>query len=642
MSYNISEMMRARMRLAMATLAILCMGEPREPVSGAGREYRGWPAYGGGPEQIRYSSLSQINRSNVRRLEVAWTYDAGESGGLQANPIVLDGVLYTTTPKHKVVALDAATGTVRWTFNSGIEGRGPNRGVTYWSRGNERRVFTAQGPYVYALDSRTGQPIAQFGRDGRIDLREGLGRDAATESIALTTPGVIYSDTLIVGGRVSEGLPAIPGHIRAYDVRSGELRWTFHTIPHPGEFGYDTWPEDAWTSSGGANNWAGMAIDERRGIVYVPTGSASADFYGANRHGDNLFANSLIALNAKTGRRIWHFQGVRHDVWDRDFPSPPSLVTVTRKGRRVDAVAQTSKQGFLFLFDRTNGSPLFPIEYRKVPASTVDGERVADTQPLPTRPEPFARQVLTEEMLTTRTPEQHHAAVETFRSFRNEGQFLPFAVGSQTVIFPGFDGGAEWGGSAFDPESGLLYVNSNEMAWTGGLAPNEPGAATTLKYRFTGYRKFLDRDGYPAIAPPWGTLNAINLNTGEYAWKVPLGEYPDLAAQGMKNTGSENYGGPIVTAGGLVFIGATDFDRKFRAFDKATGELLWEAALPFSGNGTPCTYEVAGRQFVVVPAGGGKAPGQSAAVNASKSGGVYVAFALRKGGGSTDRRPTWR
>jgi quinoprotein glucose dehydrogenase len=696
-------------------VAILCLCLPLAYVlhaqqsAASARRYRGWPAYGGGTEQIRYSSLNQITRKNVRQLDVAWTYDSGETGGLQTNPIVVGGVLYTTTPRHRVVALGAGTGAPRWTFDSTLPGRGPNRGVMYWSDGKEQRIFTAQTHYVYALDARTGKPVPGFGRDGRIDLREHLGRDAAAQSIQLTSPGVVFRDLIIVGGRVSEGLPAAPGDVRAYDARTGALRWTFHTIPHPGEFGHDTWPADAWTYSGGANNWAGMALDEQRGIVYVPTGSASADFYGANRAGDNLFANALLALDAATGRRLWHFQAVRHDTWDRDFPAPPSLVTVTQGGKRIDAVAQTSKHGYVFLFDRVTGRPLFPIEYRSFPPSPVDGERSADTQPLPTKPAPFARQTLTEDLLTTRTPEAHAAALATLRTFRNGGAFFPFVVGQDTVIFPGFDGGAEWGGSAFDPATGLLYVNANEMAWTGGLARNvsgtsaratylrecahchrddlvgappqiptlagigerrtaaemttiirqgtgrmpghptlsaetvaavieylrtgksaetkePPTGAASLKYRFTGYKKFVDAEGYPAIAPPWGTLNAIDLNTGEYAWTVPLGEYPELAAKGIKDTGSENYGGPVVTAGGLVFIGATNFDRKFRAFDKSTGELLWEAALPFSGNGTPSTYEVNGRQFIVVPAGGGKARGQLGAP--AESGGIYVAFAL--------------
>jgi len=697
------------------TLVLVCLAAAVAAAApDAARDGRDWPSYGGGADQIRYSGLAQINRSNVRQLAVAWTFDSGEPGGLQTNPIVVNGVLYTTTPKHKVIALDASTGALLWKFDSGIDGRGPNRGVTYWARGADARVFTGQGPYLYAVNAGTGRAIPTFGRDGRIDLREDLGRDPAAQSIALTTPGVVYKDLLIVGGRVSESLPASPGDIRAYDARTGALRWTFHTIPRPGELGYDTWPKDAWTYTGGANNWAGMAVDEARGIVYAPTGSAAADFYGANRAGDDLFANTLLALTAETGARIWQFQGVHHDIWDRDFPAPPSLVTLTRNGRRIDAVAQATKHGWLFLFDRVTGRPLFPIEDRRVPESSVDDERTAATQPMPTRPAPFARQRLTEDLLTTRTPEAHRAALAAFSMFRSDGQFVPLSVGAQTVVFPGFDGGAEWGGAAFDPDTGVLYLNANEMAWTGGLAPSEGGGGgrqiylrqcatchrddrtgappqipslvdvgerrsaeelsavirngggrmpgfpaippdafgalleymrtgrdesaaraelspTDLKYRFTGYRKFLDGDGYPAVAPPWGTLNAIDLNTGEYLWKIPLGEYPELARQGLKNTGSENYGGPIVTAGGLVFIAATNFDRKFRAFDKTTGELLWEDVLPLSGNATPSTYEVGGRQFVVVPAGGGRdrpQPGRTGPPAAAVSGGVYVAYAL--------------
>jgi quinoprotein glucose dehydrogenase len=665
-----------------------------------------WRVYGG-PGQTRYSPLNHITRSNVRNLQVAWTFDSGEQGGLQTSPIVVNGVLYALTPTHKVVALDAATGARRWIFDSGIVGRGPNRGVMYWTDGARGRIFTGQDTYIYALDALTGKPIAEFGANGRIDLRDGLGRDPDAQSVLLTTPGVIYQDLMIVGGRVSENLPASPGDIRAYDVRTGAVKWTFHTIPHPGEQGYETWPRDAWTYTGGANSWSGMAVDERRGIVFAPTGSAASDFYGANRHGDNLYANSLIALDARTGRRLWHFQGVHHDMWDRDFPSPPSLVTVRRGRQTTDAVAVATKHGQVFVFDRATGKSLFPLKSRAYPASDVAGEQASATQVLPEKPAPFARQLLTESMLTTRTADAHRAAVDAFRGLRSEGQFIPFSVGRETVVLPGFDGGAEWGGSAFDPASGNLYVNANEMAWLARLAPNETGtggrdiylrecavchrddlkgappeipsltgvagrrqlgAITTLirqgagrmpsfpglsgdavsavveylrtgesvnagetakspiamKYRFTGFKKFLDADGYPAIAPPWGTLNAINLNTGDYAWKVPLGEYPELAAGGMKNTGSENYGGPIVTAGGLVFIGASNFDRKFRAFDSRTGELLWETMLPYSGNATPITYEAGGRQFVVIAAGGGRnRPGTP-----QISGGTYVAFAL--------------
>jgi quinoprotein glucose dehydrogenase len=675
------------------------------------REQRDWPVFGGPAENNHYSPLVQINRTNVKQLTVAWSFDSHEEGGLQTSPIVADGILYGITPTEKIFALDAATGKLSWKFDAGIKGTQPDRGLAYWEDRNakgkvkDKRILVGVMNFVYALNAVTGRPVVRFGNHGRIDLRENLDRlPVASQSVYLTSPGIVYKDLLIVGGRNPETHPAPPGYVRAFDVRTGKLRWSFHTIPRPGEFGYETWPRDAWKTSGAANNWAGMALDPKRGIVYVPTGSAVSDFYGGDRVGDDLFANCLIALNAQTGERIWHFQGVHHDIWDRDFPSAPVLLTVKRDGKDVDAVAQTTKQGFVYLFDRADGTPLFPIEYHKYPASTVDGEVAATEQPLPTLPAPYARQLLAEDLLTNRTPEVHQWALEKFRKFRSEGQFIPLSVGTDTVIFPGYDGGAEWGGPAVDPETGIIYVNANDVAWTGALAPNTgensaqgiyltqcgvchgekmmgsppaipslagvgdrlasqqiastirdgkgrmPGfpnlsddqmfalvtyltsgeskeltsgepPPVSLKYRFTGYHKFLDPEGYPAVLPPWGTLNAINLNTGAYAWKIPLGEYPDLAAKGQNNTGTENYGGPIVTAGGLVFIGATNFDKKFRAFDKSTGELLWETKLPFAGNATPVTYEVNGHQFVVIAAGGGKDP-------KSSSGGVYVAFAL--------------
>jgi quinoprotein glucose dehydrogenase len=672
------------------------------------RPYFDWGIYGGNSENTHYSPLTQINKSNVKRLEVVWSYDTEETGGLQTSPIEVNGVLYGISPSQKIFALDAATGKLKWKFDSGIVGTQANRGLALWSSpdSKDRRIIVGVMNFVYELDVGTGQPIVSFGDRGRIDLRENLGRDPETGFIALTSPAVVYKDLFIVGGRESETLPALPGDIRAYDVRTGKLRWSFHTIPHPGEFGYETWSKDAWQKSGAANNWTGMTVDQKTGILYVPTGSAAFDFYGGDRLGDDLFADCELALNAETGERIWHFQGVRHDLWDRDFPSPPTLVTVTHNAKAIKAVAQTTKQGFVYLFDRANGTPLFPVEYHKYPPSKLHGEVAAKKQPLPTKPAPYARQRLTKDMLTSRTPEAHQWVLEQFRTFRSEGQFVPLSTGKNTIIFPGFDGGAEWGGPAFDPDSGILYVNSNEMAWAVELAENTgdqlsgrgiyqsqctichrddlkgspplfpsllgvrdrltqeqirdriqkgvgrmPGfpnltadevnalvqymsegenkelssgqrAPPLMRYRFSGYTRFHDPEGYPAIAPPWGTLNAINLNTGEYAWKVPLGEYPELAAKGMTNTGSENYGGPIVTAGGLLFIGATNYDKKFRAFDKSTGELLWKTTLPFSGNATPITYEINGRQYVVIAAGGGKDL-------KSPSGGVYVAFALK-------------
>lgn len=693
-------------------MAMLNLFAPRNVHAQAGSG-KDWPIYNGGPDSIHYSSLKQINRDNVHNLKLAWTFDTGDAypgSELQCNPIVVDGVLYATTPKVNVIALDGATGKLLWRFDPHkgrkVLGKMRNRGITYWSGGKDKRIFVAVRQYLYCLDARTGKLDSAFGASGRIDLRENL-RPGEKEMVSITTPGIIYKDLLIIGSITSETLPTAPGDIRAYEVRTGKLRWTFHTIPRPGEFGYETWPKEAWKHSGSANNWMGMALDIKRGLVFVPTGSAAYDFYGADRIGDNLFANCLIALRADTGKRIWHFQTVRHDIWDRDLPAPPSLVTLNRDGRRVDAVSQSTKSGFIYLFDRETGKPLFPVEYRKYPASDIEGEATADTQPLPLKPEPFARQHLTAGMLTSRTPEAHSAVLERFQKLRSGGQFVP---GSRegTVIFPGYDGAAEWGGTAFDPETGLLYVNSNEMAWIltivdapprsnrvsgkeiyakecaschgadlKGAPPEFPSlvrvderytedeiiqllfqgsgrmpsygrlgyagvkavadyiargeenkvaaslsSITDMKYMSDGYKKFLDPQGYPAIQPPWGTLNAINLNTGEYAWKIPLGEYPELAAQGMTNTGSENYGGPVVTAGGLLLIGATCYDKKFRALDKATGKLLWETTLPAAGNATPATYEIDGRQFIVIAAGGGKSK--------DPSGGSYVAFALPK------------
>jgi len=668
---------------------------------------RDWPDYGGDPEGTRYSPLTQINRSNVGQLQVVWQFDPGAAlanGRFQAQPIVVNGILYSVAPVSSVVALDGTTGKLKWSWNAGE--RTSVRGITYWTDGKKQRLLAAFGRYIYAIDAISGKPFPRFGRRGRIDLHYDLDRDPKQQSVSLTTPGVIYKDLYIVGGRTPESLPASYGDIRAYDVRTGKLRWTFHTIPRPGEYGYETWPKNAWTYTGAANNWAGMTVDMKRGIVYVPTGSAAADFYGANRVGDDLFANTLLALDAATGKRIWHFQGVKHDIWDRDFPSPPTLVTVRRDGRTVDAVAQTTKQGFVYVFDRANGTPLFPIEYRRVPPSTVEGEVAAQTQPFSLKPAPFSRQLLTEDMLTTRTPQAHQWALEQFKTLRSEGLFVPFMVGKETVLFPGFDGGAEWGGSAADPNTGVLYVNANDIAWTSSMRRTQPAATlgrqtyisqcaachgenmsggsgfpslvdiatrrshaqiaetirngsgrmpgfsalppetldqliryvtsgeakeamrgapatTDMKYNFTGYHRWYDPDGYPAVAPPWGTLNAIDLNSGEYVWKIPLGEYPELAEQGLKDTGTENYGGPIVTAGGLVFIGATNFDRKLRAFDKDTGKLLWEGAMVNSGNATPITYEVNGKQFVVIGAFGGYA-----GARAAPSGGAFVAFAL--------------
>lgn len=716
-------------KLKSSSVAVFCLGvflascsdkEPAgdEPAASKPAAFAAsdWPAYGGQNDGNRYSTLEQINRDNVAELTPAWQFDMDNPEAPQTQPIVVDGVMYGFTPTLEVIALNGASGELLWSF-SGPDGpsdfAGPSRGLSMWKQGDEAILFAGIVDKLYALDPANGQPIAGFGDDGVLDLRTGLPGDTSRFYISLASPGVIFRDSIIVGFRTGENPPAAPGDIRAFDVRTGELVWSFRTIPAAGELGADTWPDNARELQGGANAWAGFALDEKRGIVYAPTGSAVPDFFGGDREGDNLFANSLLALDATTGERIWHFQAIRHDIWDRDFPSPPSLVTVQRDGQAIDAVAQPSKQGYMYLFNRETGESLFPIEEFEVPPSPIPEERAATIQRLPTSPEPFARQTLTADMLTTRSPELNEWAREVFGTFLSAGEFTPFRTDQPVVLIPGFDGGAEWGGSAIDPDKGIIYTNSNDIAWTGQLAASPDGmgfvealyqaqcavchgidmqgappefpsltaAAETLSadeieniirngvgrmpgfpafapeavagltdlvlnpesagpssieegsvpsasdegsavpYRFTGYHRFFDPDGYPAVAPPWGTLNAIDLNTGEYLWKVPLGEHPELKAEGMENTGSENYGGPVLTASGLLFIGATLFDQKMRAFDAATGELLWEYKMPYSGMATPAVYMVDGKQYIVILTSNARNP-------KGEQGSAYIAFAL--------------
>jgi len=671
-----------------------------------------WRVTGGDPGNTRFSPLDQINTTNVARLRVAWVYHTGDlapdqHGEIQATPIVVDGVLYATTPALAAIALRAASGTLLWRFDPRTthdarrtDFSHVNRGVVYWADSRDRRIFFTAGRKLYGLDARTGRPIPTFGDSGSVDLAAGLSRAIGDAYLVATSPGAIYQDLLIQGMRVGEEEGSAPGDLRAYDVHTGAIRWTFHTIPHPGEFGYETWPAGAWQTAGGANSWAGLSLDTARGIVYVPTGSATPDFYGGARIGANLFANSLLALDAATGKRLWHFQTVHHDLWDRDLPAAPNFVTVTRGGLRVDAVAQIAKSGFVFLFDRQSGKPLFDVAEHAVPASDLRGERAWPTQPFPLKPAPFARQTITAAGVT----EQQ----QRFRTLRSTFFAPPSRRGS--IVLPGFDGGGEWGGAAVDPETATLYVNGSDVPWIATMRepaqlPPNPGAprpgpavyaaacaachgadrggrdrapsliglsgrlsqrdvrlildwgrgfmpsfaslplvdkAALLEYlgyavaaadtagwrsprkaaspyEFVGYERWRDTSGYPAIRPPWGTLSAIDLNTGEYRWRIPLGEFAALTARGMPITGTEQYGGPIATRGGLLFIAATQ-DAKFRAFDRNTGRLLWEATLPAPGYATPCTFAVGGKQFVVVAAGGGKL--------GSKSSDTYVAYSL--------------
>jgi quinoprotein glucose dehydrogenase len=686
-----------------------------------------WKVFKGDKGSSSYSKLNQINRNNVDQLEIAWIYNSGDQDDIdwafaasQVNPIIVDGVMYLTTPALKVVALDAETGSEIWRFDPFEDGdpSGVNRGVVYWEDGEDQRIFYSASSYLYALDATSGVPVPEFGEEGAVDLRMGLGRDPALLSVSKTSPGIIHNDLLILGSTVGEGRGATPGHIRAYNTRTGEIEWIFHTIPHPGEYGHDTWGEHAWQLAGGTNNWTGMSLDEEREIVFIPTGSPAPDFFtpGTRGEGKHLYGNSILALDANTGKRIWHYQIVRHDLWDFDLPAPPNLVTVERDGKSIDAVAQVTKQGFVFVLDRETGEPLFPVEERPVPASNIAEEQAWPTQLFPLLPEAYTRQYVTEEDLTDRTPESREYALNRFREMNYEGLFTPPDT-VETFSYPGTRGGSLWGGASYDPASNMLYINANDFGTSyslrkvevqaidegdilargryfyhancaschgipGGERPSQfPALHDVMKqydksqiieimdsgrgimppfpqlsdeekeaiaeylysnqheivqetssdlpveedrtYTYvvnTAYQLFLDQDGYPATKPPWGTMNAIDLNTGELVWQVPLGEYPELTEQGIPVTGTQNFGGSIVTAGGLVFIAAAA-DKIFRAFDKETGEILWEYELPYGGHAIPSTYEIGGRQYVVIAAAGGTRVG-------TPKGDAYVTFSL--------------
>ncbi len=589
---------------------------------------RTWSVYKADENSANYSPLNQITTANVERLQHAWTLtlddkpEGAKPSSSQCNPIILDGIMYASSANQWAYAVDASTGKQLWSFDplDGKQGVEVNRGLTYWENGNDKRILMTANNFLIALDANTGKPISSFGNNGRVDLKIGLRDEGKDFWVSSTSPGIIYKNLIIMGCRVPDIYGAQPGYIRAYDTRSGELVWTFHTVPQPGEPGYETWPPDAYKVVGGVNNWAGMSIDSKRGMVFLGLGSPSYDFYGKDRKGSNLYGNCVVALNAATGSLVWHFQTVHHDLWDYDLPAPPTLVTINKDGKMIDAVAQTTKQGFVFVFNRETGESLFPIEERKVPASHLPGEEAWPTQPIPLKPKPFARQWMTEDDLTNFSPADHDALVKQFRSMRYEGLYTPPDL-KGTLQLPGTRGGGEWGGAAYDPATNMFYIKSNDAPdlitlVTGSKeAVNRPvDAASQLETaerhagpdqfaNSTGYITWTDPSGNPAITPPWGTLNALNLATGEYAWQIPLGNDSLRQQDGAPETGLEGRAGPIVTAGGVIFISGTE-DRILRALDKTSGKLLWQTTLPGFANATPCTYQANGKQYVAISVGG--------------------------------------
>jgi quinoprotein glucose dehydrogenase len=604
-------------------------------VPAASQDHTTWRDYGGASDSAQYSALKQIDRSNVSKLEVAWSYSTGDNNKYFFNPLVVDSTMYVLAKNNSIVALDAATGKEQWVFDTGRETRViTNRGLNYWQSkdGKERRLLFASNHALRAIDARTGKLIESFGNGGSVNLKEGLGRDPNSfQLVQSITPGRVFEDLIIMGSATNQGYGSAPGDIRAYDVRSGKMVWTFHTIPHPGEFGYDTWPKEAWQKVGGANVWGEMSVDEKRGILYAPTASAKYNFYGANRAGANLFGDSLLALDARTGKRLWHFQMVHHDIWDYDDATAPKLLTVKHDGKSIDAVAQVSKQGFVWVFDRVTGKPLWPIEERPVPKTDMPGETTWATQPFPSKPPPFSRQKFTVDDLSPFLSTEDRAKFrDQILSARNEGLFTPPGRGG-TIQMPGNNGGANWGGAAVDPANGKLIVVSKDLPCLLRLEPDKaPRPAVSpdvdeARY-LSGFGFMIASDGLAAIKPPWTSMTAYDLNDGTIKWSIPLGEVPELAAKGIKNTGTHYPKvGPVITAGGLVFTGTRD--RKVRAFDVENGKLLWESELEMALEGIPAIYEIGGRQYVVFCASAqvGLIPATQVKIRGS-----YVAFALKK------------
>ena len=600
---------------------------PALPLAAAPPTSVGWGHYGGDQAATHYSPIDQITPANVGKLEVAWVHHSAAPGSryrgsVECTPLVVGRTMYIVGADLVIQALDAGTGKPLWTHaplagQSGRRAAGVCRGVTHWTDGTRERIYVPIQNRIWCLNAKTGKPLDAFGEGGAINVEKDVDRDMTGLSLASTTPGAIYKDTLIICSRTEEGpRPAAPGHIRAYDIHTGKRRWIFHTIPHPGEFGYDTWSKDSWKTAGGANCWGGMSIDEKRGLVFVSTGSPTFDFYGGDRVGANLFGNCIIALDAQTGKRVWHFQTVHHDLWDYDIPCQPTLATITHKGRRVDALAQVSKTGWVYLFDRANGKPLYPIEERPVPKSDLPGEVAYPTQPFPTAPPPFSRQGVTEADFEDKA---------LAKEFQLGPMFTPPSR-REVMVLPGYHGGALWGGASFDPSSEWLFVNHNEIPWSTSMS--EAPANAGYRYNFSGYHRNADSKGYTAIRPPWGQISAIDLKNAKIVWQVPHGEFAKLTARGVPRTGTYIRGGNIATKGGVLFAGGT-LDSVFRAYDQRTGRVLWEKGLGGGSFATPSTYMVDGRQFVVAPVSDDMNPEEPTEAGPHKIG-DFVAFALPK------------